>query len=98
MKGYFILILSLVLANTVTSNYHECPHDKLPKKVFPLHSYLSRFALYFISLLLQFLVRTHLEDSYRSKAIENIVVVGRNEPFNQPIRINLHYNFTFGAV
>lgn len=47
---------------------------------------------------LQFLVRTHLEDSYKSEAAKSLAVAWRNEPFNQPIRINLHYNFTFLGV
>uniref|UniRef100_A0A1X7TD26 Leishmanolysin-like peptidase n=1 Tax=Amphimedon queenslandica TaxID=400682 RepID=A0A1X7TD26_AMPQE len=39
----------------------------------------------------KFLIRTHLEDSADSKATKN---VGRDAAFNQPIRINIHYNFT----
>ncbi|XP_019850942.1 PREDICTED: leishmanolysin-like peptidase [Amphimedon queenslandica] len=68
--NFCILILSLALANTVTSHYHKCSHDKFPKK---------------------FLIRTHLEDFADSKATKN---VGGDAAFNQPIRINIHYNFT----
>ncbi|XP_019850941.1 PREDICTED: leishmanolysin-like peptidase [Amphimedon queenslandica] len=79
MKGptsysFYILILSLVLASTVTSHYHECPHDKLPTK--------------------KFLIRTHLEGS-TDKATKN---VGGDDGFNQPIRINIHYNFSIFGV